>query len=66
MIEAQIDPSVVSVLLNRDGGKTGNFELTLYNSKNTGGKLLHSKKGGDGFLTANNMDTFITKLSAEI
>ena len=38
------------------GGRTGCFEVTV------NGKLVHSKLGGEGFVTKNNGDAFMAKV----
>ncbi len=50
--------------MKRDPSITGNLEVTLTNSKNPTGVLIHSKKGGDGFITKDNVDAIIEKIKA--
>ena len=51
----------VPVRLERVPGSSGSFEIIL--SKDGQEKLLHSKLGGGGFLTNDNKDAFIAKLT---
>ena len=52
----------VHVILHRDSGVTGNFEITIEGAQKNGKKVIHSKKGGDGFVTKDNKDEFLRKV----
>lgn len=48
----------------KDAAITGNLEVTVISAKNPAGALVHSKKGGDGFITADNVAAVIEKIKA--
>ena len=45
------------------GGRTGCFEVTVFRSDGKS-KKIHSKLGGDGFVTYDNIQAFMGKLEA--
>ena len=49
----------------KDAGITGNLEVTLFNSKHKEGLLVHTKKGGDGYISKDNVSALIAKIKAE-
>lgn len=51
----------IPIRLERVPGSTGSFEIILSNQGQS--KLLHSKLGGEGFLTNDNKNAFIAKLT---
>lgn len=57
-------PSKFDIVLLRDKGVTGRLEVTVYIGDDTEGKLVHSKKKGDGFVTLKNYYDFVNKVGA--
>ena len=45
--------------VNQDDWITGNLEIMIYNNKTGTSKLIHSKKGGDGFVNKTNLSKFV-------
>lgn len=54
-IEEEIADYKIKIEVVKDHKITGNFEVTLFNSKHPHGLLIHSKKGGQGFVTKSNI-----------